>query len=104
MSAMTDARRRGHSVRFTDSEWALVRARAGQAGVTAADFLRRRALEPVQEPPPVVVVPLPLLRRLAMDVRTLAVADQWRFAAHGDEDAWNAIVHAAARETEPYLP
>ena len=58
----------------------------------------QRTLEPAAGREPVVAVPLGLLRRLALDVRALAISDSWRY---GDEEEagneWEAILDQAER-------
>ena len=79
----------------SEAEWALIESRAREAGMSASAFLVNRALLPAGGAEPVGALPVSLLRRFALDIRALAVAEAWRYEAEGEEAAWEAIVSQA---------
>ena len=85
------------AIRASDREWALVAARAAAAGMTVDAFVLQRTLEPAAGREPVVAVPLGLLRRLALDVRALAISDSWRYGDEAAGNDWEAILDQAER-------
>ena len=85
------------AIRASDRAWALVAARADAADMTVDAFVLQRTLEPAAGREPVVAVPLGLLRRLALDVRALAVSESWRYGDEAAGNDWEAILNEAER-------
>ena len=79
----------------TDSEWRLVRDRAEKAGQSASEFLLSRGLAPVEPAAGGEALPLEAQRRLAVDLRLLALAERLRFAQEGREGVWRRLAEEA---------
>ena len=79
----------------TDSEWRLVRDRAEKAGQSASEFLLSRGLAPAEPAAGSEALPLGAQRRLAVDLRLLALAERLRFAQEGREGVWHRLVEEA---------
>lgn len=86
------------SFRATDADWDLIKMRAAEAGLSTAEFLIRRALEPGGGEERVGALPVALLRRFALDIRSLAISEQWRFEAESATADWRQITKEAARQ------
>ena len=87
--------RRPRAIDASEAEWALVEIRAEEADMSVSEFLLARALEPAGGAERVVAVPVELLRRLALDIGAVAIAEAWRYEAEGKDKAWEAIVREA---------
>ena len=79
----------------TDSEWRLVRSRAEKAGMSASEFLLSRGLAPAEPAVGREALPAAVQRRLAVDLRFLALAERLRFAQEGREGVWRRLVEEA---------
>ena len=79
----------------TDSEWRLVRSRAARAGMSASEFLLSRGLAPAEPAGGGDGLPLAAQRRLAVDLRLLALAERLRLAQEGREDVWRRLAEEA---------
>ena len=90
-----DGRKRPRSVMATDSEWRLVRSRAAKAGLSASEFLLSRGLVPAGPPVEREALALAAQRRLAVDLRLLALAERLRLAQEGREGVWRRLVEEA---------
>ena len=91
--------RRQRSIMATESDWNRVKKRADAAGLSISQFLLRRALEPPQELPSDSVPEAFLLRRIAMDVAALSLAESWRMGPSNTE-AWQRILQEAERRVD----
>ena len=79
----------------TDSEWRLVRSRAEKAGMSASEFLLSRGLAPAEPVAGGEALPLEAQRRLAVDLRLLALVERLRLAQEGREGVWRRLVEEA---------
>ncbi len=91
-----DGRKRPHSVMATDSDWCLVRSRAGRADLSASEYLVSRGLAP-EEPAAVSPedFPLAVRRRALVDLRLLVLAERMRFEDEGRGGVWRRLVEEA---------
>ena len=80
----------------TDSDWRLIRSRARAAGIPAYAFLIGRGLAP-SEPAAESADTLPpaVLRRVAVDLRLLVLAERMRFEDEGRGGVWQRLVEEA---------
>ena len=94
--AADDGRKRPRSVMATDSDWRLIRSRAGKAEKSASGFLIERGLAPSE---PAVerteMLPLAMQRRAAVDLRLLVLAERMRFEDEGRPGVWQRLVEEA---------
>ena len=94
--AEDDDRKRPRSVMATDSDWRLIRSRARKAGMPAYAFLMGRGLAP-SEPAAASADGLPpaVLRRMAVDLRIMVLAERIRFEDEGKAGVWQRLVEEA---------
>ena len=94
--AADDGRKRPRSVMATDSDWRLIRTRARKADISTSEFLVGRGLAP-SEPAAESAGDLPpaVLRRLAVDLRILVLAERMRFEAEGRGGVWRRLEEEA---------
>ena len=88
-------RTRRRCVMTTDSEWEMIGALAGRAGMSNSRFLVERALE-ARDPPPKddksSTLPLEVRRRTALAMLVLARVEERRIAEAGAQAFWDGVV------------
>ncbi len=94
--AADDGRKRPRSVMATDSDWRLVRSRAGRADMSASDFLISRGLAPEELAAEIAEdFSLAVRRRALVDLRLLVLAERMRFEDEGRGGVWRRLVEEA---------
>ncbi len=93
MARTAGERTRRRCVMATDSEWEMIGARAGRAGMPVSRFLVERALES-REPAPEAPAGLPpeVRRRVALAALVLARVEERRLADAGAQAFWEEIL------------
>ena len=95
MARTPGERTRQRCVMTTDSEWEMIGALAGRAGVSISRFLVERALEsrdPAPEADAPSGLPPEVRRRTALAMLVLARIEKRRIADAGATDVWDRIV------------
>lgn len=88
--------RKQRAVKATESEWALVRARAAAAGMSASGYVVRRALASEAPEGPSLGTLAARLERIETAVLTLCEVERLRLAERGEDADWIAAVRRVA--------
>ena len=98
--------RKQRAVKATDSEWDIVRARAGAARMSVSGYVVRRALAPEWPAGSSLATIQARLDRIETAVLTLAEVERIRLAERGEDDGWTAALRRVELRlrTDPAVP